>query len=150
MRSLPVRIISLFTLLLVFSWGWDTVSTARANTPAYTLTLSKDLASRTPAEDFDCRERIYLITNWFHVSGAHRVTAQWYNPEGALQDEGHLDFEARSQETSGWLGLEFLNVEDPGSQRLNAEVARFYGRWKVRVFLDHRLLEEREFFVRCK
>ena len=91
------------------------------------------------------------MTTWFKVHGRHRVTARWFNPEGMLQDEGHLDFVAQHDETDGWLALEFLNVEDPASStHLNAEVAKFYGRWKVRVLLDNNFLEEREFFVRCK
>ncbi len=118
--------------------------------PSYTLFLSKDLAEQEPAKEFDCRERVYLITTWFGVSGPHRVTAQWFNPEGTMQDEGHLDFVGASKETSGWLGLEFLNVDDSGSRHLNAEAARFYGQWKVKVLLDNHLLEERDFFVRCK
>lgn len=123
---------------------------AEVDVPSYTLKLSRDLVEQEPAKEFDCRQRVYLITTWFKVSGSHRIKAQWFNPEGTLQDEGQLDFTGGSKETSAWLGLEFLNVEDPGSKHLNAEMARFYGQWKVKVFLDGRLLEEREFFVRCQ
>jgi len=119
--------------------------------PSYTLKLVKNLVDQTAVTEFDCRERVYLTTTWIEVYGEHRITARWFNPEGALQDQGHLDFVGQRKETDGWLALEFLNVEDQAaSTHLNAEAAKFYGKWKVRVFLDNNFLEEREFFVRCK
>ncbi len=128
-----------------------TGSVAEVNAPSYTLKLVKDLIDQQTASEFDCRERVYLMTTWFKVYGEHRITARWFNPEGRLQDQGHLDFVGQQKETDGWLALEFLNVENPaGSTHLNAEVAKFYGQWKVQVFLDNNFLEEREFFVRCK
>jgi len=141
--------VKLNILLIVFSLISFPLAgrAASLQTPSYTLLLSKDLVIQEPAREFDCRERVYLITTWFKVSGPHRVTAQWFNPEGLLQDEGHLDFTGDPKSTTGWLGLEFLNVAD---SHLDAEMARFYGRWKVKVLLDNRLLEEQEFFVRCK
>ena len=121
------------------------------NVPSYTLKLVKSLVDQKTATEFDCRERVYLMTNWLKVYGEHRITARWFNPEGTLQDQGHLDFVGQQKETNGWLALEFLNVEEQAaSTHLNAEAAKFYGKWKVRVFLDNSFLEEREFFVRCK
>ncbi len=126
-------------------------SAAEVNVPSYTLKLVKNLVDPQTASEFDCRERVYLMTTWFKVYGEHRITARWFNPEGTLQDQGHLDFVGQQKETDGWLALEFLNVETrSASTHLNAEVAKFYGKWKVRVFLDNNFLEEREFFVRCK
>ncbi len=128
-----------------------TGSVAEVNAPSYTLKLVKDLIDQQTASKFDCRERVYLMTTWFKVYGEHRITARWFNPEGMLQDQGHLDFVGQQKETDGWLALEFLNVGDQAaSTHLNAEAAKFYGKWKVRVFLDNNFLEEREFFVRCK
>jgi hypothetical protein len=128
-----------------------TGSAAEVNVPSYTLKLVKNLVDPQTANEFDCRERVYLMTTWFKVYGEHRITARWFNPEGTLQDQGHLDFVGQQDETDGWLALEFLNVEDQAaSTHLNAEAAKFYGKWKVRVFLDDNFLEEREFFVRCK
>ena len=126
-------------------------SIAEVHVPSYTLKLVKNLVDQQAANEFDCRERVYLMTTWFKVYGEHRITAHWFNPEGNLQDQGHLDFVGEQKETDGWLALEFLNVEDrAASSHLNAEAAKFYGKWKVRVFLDNNFLEEREFFVRCK
>ena len=127
------------------------VSVAEVNVPSYTLKLVKDLVDQKTATEFDCRERVYLMTTWLKVYGEHHITARWFNPEGTLQDQGHLDFVGQQKETDGWLALEFLNVaEQAASTHLNAEAAKFYGKWKVRVFLDNNFLEEREFFVRCK
>lgn len=138
------------TVLLLLA-GFPTGSVAEVNVPSYTLKLVKNLIEQETANEFDCRERVYLMTTWFKVYGEHRVTAHWFNPEGTLQDQGHLDFVGQQKETDGWLALEFLNVEDrAASTHLNAEVAKFYGKWKVRVFLDNNFLEERDFFVRCK
>ncbi|MDH5763802.1 MAG: hypothetical protein OEZ51_12530 [Nitrospinota bacterium] len=124
---------------------------AEVNVPSYTLKLVSNLVDQAKATEFDCRDRVYLVTTWFKVYGEHRVTARWFNPEGKVQDEGHLDFTGKQDETDGWLALEFLNVEDQAaSSHLNAEAAKFYGKWKVQVFLDNNFLEEREFFVRCK
>jgi len=128
-----------------------TGSGAEVNVPSYTLKLVNNLVDPQAANEFDCRERVYLMTTWFKVYGEHRITARWFNPEGTLQDQGHLDFVGQQDETDGWLALEFINVEDQAaSTHLNAEAAKFYGKWKVRVFLDDNFLEEREFFVRCK
>ncbi len=128
-----------------------TGSAAEVSVPSYTLKLVKNLVDQKAATEFDCRERVYLMTTWLEVYGEHRITARWFNPEGALQDQGHLDFVGQRKETDGWLALEFLNVADQAaSTHLNAEAAKFYGKWKVRVFLDNNFLEEREFFVRCK
>ena len=127
------------------------VSVAEVNVPSYTLKLVKDLVDQKTATEFDCRERVYLMTTWLKVYGEHHITARWFNPEGTLQDQGHLDFVGQQKKTDGWLALEFLNVaEQAASTHLNAEAAKFYGKWKVRVFLDNNFLEEREFFVRCK
>ncbi len=147
-NSIILRMTLLAWLLMAFPTA---LNAAGGDVPSYTLKLVKNLIEAKPAREFDCRERVYLMTTWFKVHGPHRVTARWFNPEGTLQDEGHLDFVAQHDETDGWLALEFLNVEGPAaSTHLNAEVAKFYGRWKVRVLLDNNFLEEREFFVRCK
>ena len=147
-NSVTLRI---FTILLLLAGLSATGSVAEVNVPSYTLKLVKKLADPQATSEFDCRERVYLMTTWFQVYGKHRITARWFNPEGTLQDQGHLDFVGQQKETDGWLALEFLNVEDrAASSPLNAEVARFYGKWKVQVFLDNKFLEEREFFVRCK
>ncbi len=145
-------ILRLIPILFLLALLPATESGAGVEVPSYTLKLMKDLVEQEPVEEFDCRERVYLMITWFKVYGPHRVTAHWFNPEGTLQDQGHLDFTGRQgEETNGWLALEFLNVADlASSTHLNAEVAKFYGRWKVRVFLDNNFLEEREFFVRCK
>lgn len=141
--------IALIAFLLVGFPLSDALAEVKA--PGYTLKLSKDRVAQDTAEQFDCRERVYLLTTWYKVFGPHRVTAQWFNPEGTLQDEGHLDFVGQQNKTDGWLGLEFLNVDQQAaSEHLNAEAAKFYGQWKVKVFLDSQFLEEREFFVRCK
>ena len=138
-------------ILLLLAGLPVTESVAEVNVPSYTLKLVKNLVDQQAASKFDCRERVYLMTTWFKVYGEHRITARWFNPEGILQDQGHLDFVGQHKETDGWLALEFLNVEErAASAHLNAEVAKFYGKWKVRVFLDNNFLEEREFFVRCK
>ena len=147
-NSIILRMTIIPLLLMAFTIA---LNAAGVDVPSYTLKLVKNLIEPKPVREFDCRERVYLMTTWFKVHGPHRVTARWFNPEGTLQDEGHLDFVAQHDETDGWLALEFLNVEDPAaSTHLNAEVAKFYGRWKVRVLLDNKFLEEREFFVRCK
>ena len=141
----------ILTILFLLAGLPVTGSAADVNVPSYTLKLVKNLVDRKTANEFDCRERVYLMTTWFKVYGEHRITARWFNPEGTLQDQGHLDFVGQQKETDGWLALEFLNVENQAaSTHLNAEVAKFYGKWKVRVFLDNNFLEEREFFVRCK
>ncbi len=143
-----LRILPFLFLLAVLP---VTGSVAEVNVPSYTLKLVKNLVDPQAANEFDCRERVYLMTTWFKVYGEHRITARWFNPEGTLQDQGHLDFVGQRDETDGWLALEFLNVKDQAaSTHLNAEAAKFYGKWKVRVFLDNNFLEEREFFVRCK
>jgi hypothetical protein len=147
------NIVTLRILLFLFLLAALPVtgSVAEVNVPSYTLKLVKNLVDPQAANEFDCRERVYLMTTWFKVYGEHRITARWFNPEGTLQDQGHLDFVGQQDETDGWLALEFLNVEDQAaSTHLNAEAAKFYGKWKVRVFLDDNFLEEREFFVRCK
>ncbi len=145
---MTLRILT-FLLLLV---GLPLIgSAAEMNVPSYTLKLVKNLVDQKAATEFDCRDRVYLMTTWLEVYGEHRITARWFNPEGALQDQGHLDFVGQRKETDGWLALEFLNVADrAASTHLNAEAAKFYGKWKVRVFLDNQFLEERKFFVRCK
>jgi len=144
-------ILRIFTILLLLPGLSATGSLAEVNAPSYTLKLVKKLVDPQAASEFDCRERVYLMTTWFQVYGKHRITARWFNPEGTLQDQGHLDFVGQKNETAGWLALEFLNVEDQAtSSHLNAEVAKFYGKWKVKVFLDDKFLEERDFFVRCK
>ena len=137
--------------LLILSGLPVTGSAAEVTVPSYTLKLVKSLVDQKTATEFDCRDRVYLMTTWLKVIGEHRITARWFNPEGSLQDQGHLDFVGQQKETAGWLALEFLNVEEQAaSTHLNAEAAKFYGKWKVRVFLDNNFLEEREFFVRCK
>lgn len=144
-------ILRLFPIIVLFLGFSDTGSAAEVKVPSYHLKLVKNLVDQQAASEFDCRERVYLVTTWFRVYGPHRVTARWFNPEGTLQDQGHLDFVGQQPETDGWLALEFLNVgERAGSTHLKAEAAKFYGNWKVRVFLDNRFLEEREFFVRCQ
>jgi len=144
-------ILRIFIILLLLAGLPATGSAAEVNVPSYTLKLVKNLVDQQTTNEFDCREKVYLMTTWFKVYGKHRITARWFNPEGKLQDQGHLDFTGQQKETDGWLALEFLNVGDQAaSTHLNAEVAKFYGKWKVRVFLDNNFLEEREFFVRCK
>jgi hypothetical protein len=153
LRSFIQNFVTLRILIVLFLLVGlpATGSVAEVNVPSYTLKLVKDLSDPQTANEFDCRERVYLMTTWFQVYGEHRITARWFNPEGNLQDQGHLDFVGQQKETDGWLALEFLNVEDQAaSTHLNAEVAKFYGKWKVRVFLDNNFLEERQFFVRCK
>ena len=140
-----------FTTLFLFLGLLATASAAEVNVPSYSLKLVKKLVDPQATREFDCRERVYLMTTWFQVYGKHRITAHWFNPEGKLQDQGHLDFVGQQKETDGWLALEFLNVEDrAASTHFNAAVAKFYGKWKVKIFLDNNFLEEREFFVRCK
>lgn len=147
-NSVTLRIIPLLFLLAGLP---ATGSVAEVSVPSYILKLVKNPIGQKTATEFDCREQVYLMTTWIKVYGEHRVTAHWFNPEGALQDQGHLDFVGQQKETCGWLALEFLNVEkQTASSHLNAEAAKFYGKWKVQVFLDNNFLEEREFFVRCK
>lgn len=141
----------ILTILFILTGLPASGNAAEVNVPSYALNLVKNLNEPLATGEFDCRERVYLITNWFNVYGEHRVTVHWINPEGTLQDKGHLDFVGKQTETGGWLALEFLNVESrAASTHFNAEVAKFYGKWKVRVFLDNNFMEEREFFVRCK
>jgi hypothetical protein len=147
-NNVTLRILSFLFLLAGLS---VTGSVADVTVPSYTLKLVKNLVDQKAATEFDCRERVYLMTTWLKVYGEHRITARWFNPEGTLQDQGHLDFVGQQKVTDGWLALEFLNVEEQAaSSHLNAEAAKFYGKWKVRIFLDNNFLEEREFFVRCK
>ena len=145
---MTLRILTFMVLLVGLP---ATGSVDEVTVPSYTLKLVKNLVALKTATEFDCRERVYLMTTWLEVYGEHRITARWFNPEGTLQDQGHLDFVGQQKETDGWLALEFLNVEEQAaSTHLNAEAAKFYGKWKVRVFLDNNFLEERDFFVRCK
>ena len=144
LHSFIKNIVTLRTLtILLLLLGLPAIgSAAEPPVPSYTLKLVKKLVDPQAVSEFDCRDRVYLMTTWFQVYGKHRITALWFNPEGALQDQGHLDFVGEQKETDGWLALEFLNVEtQAASTHLNAEVARFYGKWKVQVLLDNNFLE---------
>ena len=145
--AIPIALaLLLFVITLPISAGAE-----KEAGPSYSLKLVNNLNERSIQKNFDCRERVYLLASFFKVYGKHRVTARWFNPEGQLQDEGYLDFVGQEEETAGWLALEFLNVkEQAASAHLNAAAARFYGKWKVRLFLDNRFLEEQDFFVRCR
>ena len=119
-------------------------------TPSFSAILIPNLTDKTPVENFNCFEKVYLYITLHNVYGDHWVTALWIDPSGKQKDEVDLPFVSKRKKFECWLVLEFLNVEAGGHFLTPSQGSiRFSGKWKVQLLLDGNFLEEKEFTVTC-
>ena len=139
-----------FIIMVLALTSWADKRSSIIDVPSYTSFLASDLDKKKPAKQFSCTNPIYLHFAWYLLEGSHQVNVFWINPGGKEENQVQLKFIAEKKITNNWVALKFKNIFDeinPLTPNLKAE--KFSGKWKVRIFLDRKLLETLDFSVYC-
>ena len=119
--------------------------------PGVFLTTSPEEKLQT--NEFDCGEKIYLYAELGELKeGPHRAEAHWKNPKGKLQQVSSHEFTTGGKPYAVWLWLKLLpstGGELFGDIDPSIGMGEFFGRWKVKLYLDGEFVAERVFYVAC-
>ena len=129
----------------------NAVKSPPAAIPASTLILSRAPSvspASPPPTSFSMGEKIYaLLTVEENLTGKHRISFQWINPAGRLQErfDKQLADSRPGYRCWSWIKLsgdEFIPVSiGPFSTK------KFLGNWRVDVYLDGNFLTSEKFVV---
>jgi hypothetical protein len=115
--------------------------------------LYKDDAFNKPLVVFSPYDKIVLSVKFLRLpAGNYRFEADWYNAFGELQEESRFSF---SLQALGDYALEsWLRMRQAGIMRRLTSVSetsgfhvKFYGTWRVAIFLNGEKVTERTFQV---
>jgi len=107
--------------------------------------LTKDLNRPIPTTSFSKNDRIYLVTTWTGLQGAHEIKVLWVRPDKTVQETVRLkeNISARLPAYTTWAYLAFTK----GLLNISPFESKFFGSWKAQLYLDGKLLKEYEFTV---
>jgi len=112
------------------------------------LSLSLSPRGRETARLFDPGDKIYARLRLRGVApGRHTASFHWLNPRGRIQETYEKTFMPRRGRHDCWSWLELRGADWLPVSLGPFGSARFRGRWRVRAFLDGKLLDESEFVV---
>ena len=153
-RSGPAVIVTaalgLFFLITAFEEGAYSGPKSKPE-PVIFLTTSPEEKLQT--NEFDCAEKIYLYAELGELKeGPHKAEAHWKNPKGRLQQVSSHEFTTGGKPYAVWLWLKLLpstGGELFGDIDPSIGMGEFFGRWKVKLYLDGEFIAERVFYVAC-
>lgn len=100
-------------------------------------------------DQFNCRNKVYIDFIFDAEKGSnHLLEAFWIGPDGKQKE--YTRYESIGNRAWLWLKLHpsfgggLLSGIDP-----SAGMSDFIGKWKVKIYLDGKLLEKRFFYVVC-
>ncbi|MEW6186765.1 MAG: hypothetical protein AB1585_13605 [Thermodesulfobacteriota bacterium] len=108
-------------------------------------TLTRDLNRPLPATTFTRNDRIYLLTTWTGLRGAHEIKVLWVRPDGAVQETVLLNQNV-SQDNPNVTTWAYLTFKK-GLLNITPFEGKFIGNWKAQLFLDGKLLKEYPFSI---
>jgi hypothetical protein len=113
--------------------------------PTFHSILTKDLNRPLPATTFSKSDRIYLVTFWTGLQGAHEIKVLWVRPDKTVQETVRLNenIPAKAPTYTTWAYLSFTK----GLLNLSPSEGKFIGAWKAQLYLDGNLLKEFDFTV---
>ncbi|MBI3755120.1 MAG: hypothetical protein HY265_03040 [Deltaproteobacteria bacterium] len=115
--------------------------------------VTNDLKTNKPVENFDCTDTVYVIVPDVARKGRHKLEVYWIPPSsGARQEYTKADFAVETMPMDAYALLKFndglvgrlFSGIDP-----SARMEKFIGRWKVKVYMDEKLIANKSFFVIC-
>ena len=117
----------------------------QSRAPNFHSVLTKDLNRPAPATSFSQSDRIYLVTVWTGLQGAHAIKVLWLRPDKTVQETVRLNENIPSKPTTytTWAYLSFTK----GLLNLSPSEGKFIGSWKAQLYLDGNLLQEYDFSV---
>jgi hypothetical protein len=118
----------------------------------YRLTISADEYGTHPASQFTCRDKVHLVLKLPRkLKGKHSVRADWYRPDGDLQETTKVPLELDSQDNVLlWLQCHPARVEDAADVFFHSDDgSEFDGAWRVDVSWDGKKVQEGRFTMSC-
>lgn len=115
--------------------------------------VTNDLNTRKPVEGFDCKDTVYVVVPDVARKGSHKLEVYWIPPSsGARQEYTKAGFAVETMPMDAYALLKFNNSLagrlftgiDP-----SAGMEKFIGKWKVKVYMDEKLIADKSFFVIC-
>lgn len=108
--------------------------------------LTNDIKHRREIGSFDRKDTIYAVVTKISDKGAHVLEAKWLDSRGQVLQTSIYEFEIKTYPVDAWVTWE----RDPGTGgRLFADFDPFAvsGVFKVKIYLDKKLIDEKEFFI---
>lgn len=120
-------------------------SPGQSRAPNFHSILTKDLNRPVPASSFSKSDRIYLVTVWTGLHGAHEIKVLWIRPDKTVQETVRLNenIPSKSPTYTTWAYLSFTK----GLFNISPSEGKFIGAWKAQLYLDGNLLKEFDFTV---
>ncbi len=119
----------------------------------FTAAAKGDQPGRTPAESFDCNDKIYAVVEMRDVARTrHTMLVLWNDPRGKQRQRTENEFQATQDPETVWFWLKLHPPADAALERLldpSTGMREFSGTWTVRFHLDGRFLQEKKFAVSC-
>ena len=143
-----------------FVYSFFSISMLLAST-SYSIQLDTSFSSKKSAAqpeftyetEFTCSDTIYILMRTKDIPiGLHDIELRWINPLGKRQELTQFETYASSNEMLIWA---WLRLKPPsGSQVLRAfdqsfGMREFIGKWKVKILIDGKQLETKEFEILC-
>ena len=113
--------------------------------------LTNNIEEKEEMEHFYCKDRMYAVVSEVKEKGKHMMWAEWISPKGERY-WSQSNFSVADSSLDAWVWLK-LNPGFGGSlfSKIDpsAGMEKLLGRWRVKIFLDERLVQEKRFIVWC-
>lgn len=117
------------------------------------ILLTNDIIKMRPLQEFDCNEKIYVVGTFDKLGeGEHTAEVLWINPRGERQDYAVHRFSGGRYKQNVWFWLELRAGTGGvlfGKINPSAGMEEFIGKWKVKFYIDRKLIDTKAFFVAC-
>ncbi|MBI5643552.1 MAG: hypothetical protein HY954_08785 [Deltaproteobacteria bacterium] len=146
-----MRELKLLLAVVIFLFALEAFK-ADASVNVSRIVLTNNIKEAKALSSFDCKDKVHVLIPKVKANGAHLLEAYWINPEGKRQQYSRQEFTVGKKPVDVWVWLEF-NPASGGrlfsSIDPSAGMGQFVGNWRVRVYLDEKLIEEKDFMVAC-
>lgn len=114
--------------------------------------ISKKPHEATMTETFDCKDTVYVLLSGITQRGQHKFEVYWTAPDGKRQEYSKSLFTVDSKSADAYVWLEvqpgtggkLFSAIDP-----TAGIEGSLGRWRVKVYMDEKMLADRFFYIAC-
>lgn len=140
------------SLVLAFTFG-GSVSAAGNHHVYFTAMESNGVPVQQPATEFSCSDKIFAVIELSGLSREkHRLDAVWRDPQGKDREFTEYEFQAHNDRERIWV---WLKLHRPAEAALvsfinpSAGMDEFIGKWELRVAIDNKPIETKNFSVVC-
>lgn len=143
-----------FSVSLILALAFSESAVSSSHHSVYLTAAESDgIPVAQPATEFSCSDKIFAVIELSGLSREkHKLDAVWRDPHGKDREFTEYEFQTHAEQERIWV---WLKLHRPAEAALvsflnpSAGMDEFIGQWELRLAIDNKPLETKNFNILC-